>query len=193
MQYADDLTLFVPSLECAQRLFHLLDKFESCSDLKVNFSKTEAMWIGSCRQNIETTLGLNWCNSVKALRIVFTYNDVDSLQKNFYDKLKDIRMQTKLWNCRGLSLCGKIIKIKSLLLPKMLYVCSILPTSKDLIKMQYHDKTIARLSVIIDLNYGGLNLIDIETSIKASRLAWIGKLFSEGLLPSKACITEPVT
>ena len=112
VQYADDLTLFVPSLECAQRLFHLLDKFESCSGLKVNVSKTEAMWIGSCRQNTETTLGLNWCNSVKALRIVFTYNDVDSLQKNFYDKLKDIRMQTKLWSCRGLSLCGKIIKIK---------------------------------------------------------------------------------
>ena len=81
VQYADDLTLFVPSLECAQRLFHLLDKFESCSGLKVNFSKTEAMWIGSFRLNTKTTLGLNWCNSVKALRIAFTYDDVNSAEE----------------------------------------------------------------------------------------------------------------
>ena len=117
MQYADDLTVFVTNLESAQRLFHLLDQF----GLKVNFSKTEAMWVGSCRQNTGTPLGLNWCNSIKALGIVFTYNEVESLQKNFYDKLKHIRMQTKLWSCRGLSLCGKVTIIKSLLLPKMLY------------------------------------------------------------------------
>ena len=59
--------MFVPDLECAQRVFHLLDQFESCSGLKVNYSKTEAMWIGSSRQNTETPLGLKWCNSVKAL------------------------------------------------------------------------------------------------------------------------------
>ena len=117
VQYADDLTVFVPNLESAQRLFHLLDQF----GLKVNFSKTEAMWVGSCRQNTGTPLGLNWCNSIKALGIVFTYNELESLQKNFYDKLKHIRMQTKLWSCRGLSLCGKVTIIKSLLLPKMLY------------------------------------------------------------------------
>jgi len=42
VQYADDLTMFVPDLECAQRDFCLLDQFESCSGLKVNNSKTEA-------------------------------------------------------------------------------------------------------------------------------------------------------
>ena len=125
--------LFVPSLEYTQRLFHLLDKFESCSGLKVSFSKTYAMWIGSFRQNTETPLDLNWSNSVKALGIVFT------LQKNFYDKLKDIRMQTKLWSYQGLSLCGKVTIIKPLLLLKMLYVCSILLTSEDFIKkIHYH-------------------------------------------------------
>jgi len=90
VQYADDLTMFVPNLEDTQQAFCLLDQFQSCSGLKVNYSKTEAMWIGSSRQNTETPLGLIWCDSVKALRIVFTYNEVDLLQKNFYDKLKDI-------------------------------------------------------------------------------------------------------
>ena len=87
------------------------------------------MWIGSSRQNTETPFGLKWCNSVKALEIVFTYNEVDLLQKIFYDKLINFRMQPRLWSCRGLSLYGKVTIIKTLLILKMLYVFSILPTS----------------------------------------------------------------
>ena len=101
-----------------------------CSGLKVNHTKTEAMWIGSCRQNTATPLGLRWSKSVKALRI----DDTDQLQKNVYDKLKDIRTQIRLWNCRGLSLFGKVTVIKSLLLPKMLYVFSVLTTPGEFIK-----------------------------------------------------------
>ena len=117
------------------------------------------------------------------------------MQKQFYDKLKDIRLQTRLWSCRGLSLYGKITIIKSLLLPKMLYVFSILPTSGDFIKQlntiiynflwKGPDK-IARQAAINDLEFVGLNVTDIETLIKATRLAWIGKLFSNGSLPWKA-------
>ena len=90
VQYADDLTLFVPNIECVQLILQLLDRFTFCSGLKVNHTKTEAMWVGSCRQNTATPLGLSWSKSVKALGIVSTYNDTDQLQKNFYDKLKDI-------------------------------------------------------------------------------------------------------
>ena len=44
VQYADDLTVFVPNVACAQLVFHLLDQFRFCSGLKVNYTKTEAMW-----------------------------------------------------------------------------------------------------------------------------------------------------
>ena len=111
--------------------------------------------------------------------------------------MKDIRQQTRLWSCRGLSLYGKITIIKSL--PKMLYVFSILPTSGDFIKQlnaiiynflwKGPDK-IARQAAINDLEFGGLNVIDIEILIKASRLAWIGKLFSNGSLPWKAYVNH---
>ena len=96
VQYADDLTVLVPNIECAKRVFHLLDEFRSCSGLKVNYTKTEAMWIGSSRDSKEVPLGLTWRKSVKALGIVFTYNASVQMQTNFYDKLKDIRMQTQL-------------------------------------------------------------------------------------------------
>ena len=71
------MTKFVPHIECVKVILQLLDRFTICSRLKVNHTKTEAMWIGSCRQNTATSLGLKWNNSVEALGILFTYNDTD--------------------------------------------------------------------------------------------------------------------
>ena len=89
----------------------------------------------------------------------------------------------RLWSCRGLSLYGKVTIIKSFLLPKMLYVFSVLPTPVKFIKQLNNiiynflwkgpDK-IARLATINDIKYGGLNLVDLESSIKWLRLAWPG-------------------
>ena len=39
VQYADDLTVFVPDIENARCIFHLLDEFKTCSGLKVNYKK----------------------------------------------------------------------------------------------------------------------------------------------------------
>ena len=94
------------------------------------------MWIGLYRQNTPTPLGLKWNKSVKVLGIVFTCNDTDQLQKKKnYNKLQDIRTQIWLWNCRGLSLFGKVTIIKSLLLPKILHVFSVLTTPEELLSM----------------------------------------------------------
>ena len=120
--------------------------------------------MGYADKDTATPLGLRWSKCVKALGIVLPYNDTDQLQKIFYDKLKDIRIQIRLWNCRGLSLFGKVTVIKSLLLPKMLCVFSVLTTPEEFIKQSNTiicnflwkgtDK-IARLSAVNDLKYAG--------------------------------------
>ena len=58
-QYADDTTAIVSDKNSAKRFLNILDKFEKASGLKVNKDKTEAMWIGSERENISKPLGLN--------------------------------------------------------------------------------------------------------------------------------------
>lgn len=49
-QHADDLTVSEPNLEPAQFVFRLLENFATCSGLKINYTKTVAMWIDSCRK-----------------------------------------------------------------------------------------------------------------------------------------------
>ena len=81
----------------------------------------------------------------------------------------------------------------------MFYVFSVLPTPEVFIEQlnisiysflwKGPDK-IARLAVINDLKYGGLNLTDLETSVKSLRLAWLGRLFAEGSSPWKAFVKQ---
>ena len=56
------------------------------------------------------------------------------MQKNFCDKLRGIKSQIRLWSWRGLSLFGKVTIIKTLLLPKVLYVSTILPPPSEFFK-----------------------------------------------------------
>ena len=100
---------------------------------------------------------------------------------------------------RGLSLFGKITIIKSFLIPKLLYIFSGLFTPEAFIKQlnaiiyiflwKGPDK-VARPAVINDLKYGGLNLMDLETSIKSLRLAWLSRLFVERSSPWQAFINH---
>lgn len=89
---------------------------------------------------------------------------------------------------RGLSVFGKVTIIKSFLIPKLLYVSSIMETPPEVIKQMEKmvfkflwkgpDK-VTRLSVINTLDKGGLNLTDFESHIKALRLSWIPRLLDE--------------
>ena len=47
--YADDLAALIKDEGSASHLFSLLKDFGTCSDLKINISKTEGMWLGSLR------------------------------------------------------------------------------------------------------------------------------------------------
>ena len=92
-QYVDDLTATLSDVESAEALLTLLKHFEMCSGLKVNYTKTEAMWIGSCSNETSSPLGLKWRKSVKALGIHFSYDTAEMTQKNFFEKLKSIQEQ----------------------------------------------------------------------------------------------------
>ena len=47
--YADDLSATVSDIHFAKRLLELIECFRRFSGLKINFEKTEALWLGSLR------------------------------------------------------------------------------------------------------------------------------------------------
>ena len=108
------------------------------SGLKVNSSKT-GLWIGSLKGSEMKPLGIKWPQDpIKALGIFFTYDKKFLDMKNFTEKLDNIKKLINIWSSRGLSLYGKVTIIKSLLLPKVVYASSLLPTPEHIIKELNH-------------------------------------------------------
>ena len=70
--YADDTTVFVQDLDSIPELLVLLNNFKIFSGL--NATKTEGMWFGSWKNNLETPFGFRWprdpIKAVKQLSLI---------------------------------------------------------------------------------------------------------------------------
>ena len=189
LQYADDTTAILADTNSAEVLFELLDQFRNISGLKINCSKTEAMWIGSLKESKEEFFGIKWPKiPIKALGVYFTYDQKLLKEKNFIERLDSIKKLINIWSSRGLSIYGEVTIIKSFLIPKFVYVCSLLPTPKEIVNKLNQllfkflwkgtDK-VTRVSVINDYEKGGLKMMDLESMVKSLRLAWLKRLFND--------------
>ena len=58
LAYADDMTALLSDIASAKELLDSLNIFEKYSGLKMNVSKTKAMWIGTMKNSSEKTFGL---------------------------------------------------------------------------------------------------------------------------------------
>ncbi len=128
---ADDTTCFLKGdLESFQALFNTLDQFALISGCKMNMSKSEAIHIGSLKNTVSFHFedsGLKWkSNTFKTLGINFSLNVNSLYELNFVPKLVQIEQTLNCWKHRNLSLIGKVTVIKSLLLPQLLYLFSVL-------------------------------------------------------------------
>ena len=168
--YADDLTCFLKDIKSADNMLRTLDMFYSCSSLKVNVEKTEAMWLGSCRNFDNTPLPLVWTKHVKVLGIFFSYNEQLANDLNFDAKITSLKQTLALWKNRDLTAIGKIVIVKTFGLSKFLYVSNLI-TMPSAIQKQMNsiihkciwngpDK-IKRTVFMANYDEGGLKMVDI--------------------------------
>ena len=96
-QYADDITVFLKNLESMSSLLDLLEKFERCSGLKINHTKSEAMWLGKWKNREDTPFNVKWPkDSVYALGIHFSNSERVSDKLNFHAKLDVLENTLKI-------------------------------------------------------------------------------------------------
>ena len=146
------------------------------------------MWIGASKENKTKPFGIKWpTKPIKALGLYFTYDLKLLKENNFIERLDSIKKLINIWSSRALSIFGNLAIIKSFLIPKFVYVCSLLPTPNEMVKQLNQllfkflwkgtDK-VTRLSTINDYGEGGLKMIDLESMVKALRLAWLKRIFN---------------
>jgi exonuclease III len=154
-QYADDMQLLLDgSLKSLTSSIDILTKFGESSGLKININKSEIACLGTLRKNIPFKIpsGLKVTdNSFRILGIHIPINgNKHTLQKlNFEPKLNIIEGILHRWLHRKLTLMGKATIIKTLVIPQLTYLLSVLPTP-DYNFLQKVDKLIWSFDGIIN-------------------------------------------
>ena len=95
--------------------------------------------MGSLKNGESKPLGIKWPSEpIKALGVFFTYDHKLSHSKNSSEKIVDIKKLINICSSRGLSVYRKVTLIKSLIIPKIIYTPSLLPTPEHIVKDLNH-------------------------------------------------------
>ena len=131
-QFADDTTILLDGSEKSlNEALKILNKFAIASGLKLNSTKTRAVWIGCEKLSGETfnhRLKLDWNQTdFTILGIKFSCNLNTMVDINYTIKLKEIEKEIKQWAKRILTPLGRLTVLKTLLISKLNHLIISLP------------------------------------------------------------------
>ena len=124
-QLADDTTLFFNSKSEIPLALNEIEIFGSFSGLIMNKDKTEGLWIGKLKHCKDKVGGIKWTDKpVKTLGIYFGHDKEECERLNWENKIEKMNNLLLLWTKRNLTILGKILIIKCLIVPIFTYVAS---------------------------------------------------------------------
>ena len=191
--YADDITMFCHDRTDLQNVITIVNKFSEFSQLKMSTTKTEAMWLGSSKNNREKPFNLIWTNQVKILGIIFKNNTpASNIQENWQKRINKIQQIITQWSKRNLSISGKLCIIKSFLISQMVYPLQALNAPQHILntvntllfrflwkKKNTNTKAFEKVKRVVmcdTISGGGLGMINIMDMQTSFLLNWIAQL-----------------
>ncbi|XP_056298028.1 uncharacterized protein LOC130211313 [Pseudoliparis swirei] len=134
--YMDDINILCTDLLSINRTLDLTDWYGRASGSKLNRNKTQAQFYGPWKATDRTGLPLTVTQTDQ--RILGVKFDREGGGKtNWPDVVGKVRQRLGYWTLRGLTLEGKVLIIKSVILPLLLLISSVfIPPKKVLLDLE---------------------------------------------------------
>ena len=154
----------------------------------LNMSKCEGLWLGRFkeRQKDCTLFNIKWPSEpIRCLGIYVGHNIDENQALNWTSKLDDVRKLLNRWKQRKLTIFGKVLIIKQLAIPKVLFSATNLPIPDNFIQQLdtlFYDfiwgntEKVKRCVLINDLEKGGIKMIDTAELFRSVKAAWVPRL-----------------
>lgn len=122
--YMDDVNLLCTDVLSIQRIMDMTDWFGKASGARLNRDKTQAQFYGPWKPSEPAGLGVTSKNTdLKILGIKFDREGGGS--GNWHDVMSKVRKKLGFWRLRRLTVEGKVLIIKAVILPLLLLLCSV--------------------------------------------------------------------
>ena len=116
----------------------------------------------------------------------FSLDSQENLSLNLTDRIKSINTLLNIWKGRKLSLKGKITILRTLILPQVQFLFSMIvipeSTLKQLDKIFFDylwdnkPAKIKRSTIIAPIEQGGLSMLDVYEVHAAAKCSWIKRI-----------------
>ncbi|XP_073789114.1 uncharacterized protein [Danio rerio] len=135
--YMDDVTLLTTDLLTARRAMDLTDWFGRASGAKLNRNKSEAQLFGPWGDINTGELDIAFKRDDHFKILGVNFDREGGGRGNWKEILGKVRQRLGFWGLRGLTLEGKILIFKAVILPLMSLVCSVFsPPRRFLLELE---------------------------------------------------------
>ena len=185
-QYADDTVIILKNIDMIKETMLELQKFAKVSGLNLNIDKTIGIRLGPNKYNTGTFQGIKITDKpFKYLGLYIGHKKTNCDTLNWNEKLLKAKKEIIKWNCRNLTVWGKIIVLKSLILSKFTNLMMNTTIEKDFLKQlekisfQFiwgkRDK-IRRAVAYSKICKGGLNMINLNLMCRSLKATWVKRI-----------------
>ena len=185
--FADDSTGFCCTDNSIKQYLFLAHRYERAAGAKINYSKSNGMFMGKWRTRSDHPFGISWIDRHKTVGFLFGHNLNND--DHWHNLLQKITKTLLLWKSRHLSLVSKSHIINLLACSQLWYTATVTELPKHyqtlinraLFQFLWNSKfePLARAVCINALQDGGLNITQLECKVKALRIQHIQKLIDD--------------
>ena len=191
-QYADDTLVTIQYSEnCLKQVIKVFEIYARYSGLRVNYDKSEIMPLGRIKYVYEILVpecNFHWTQGpIRSLGIDLCHRTEDLIKLNYSKALKKVENTVNVWGKRYLTLYGKVTIINSLIIPKLVYLLSVLPKPSTnifvqintlLYKFLWNNKKdkIKREIMKLPKDLGGMMVPDMTIKDYALKISWVTRI-----------------
>ena len=201
LQYADDTNGFLHDVHSAKEFMRTVDIFGEFSGLEINKQKTEGMWLGANRNNVNKPLGIHWSERpVKVLGIYLSYDTALSVESKFEAKIVKIGQILNMWRQHNLSLYGRIQIVKTFIISQFMYTLSAMSMPQEVVQKlnkqiwtfiwKGKKERLSRKKMRMQPENGGLCAPDVFSIVEAAKITWVKRYLSPNTHVWKQCFEQ---
>ena len=124
-QLADDTTLYFNSKNDISVAMNEIEIFGNFSGLMINKNKTEGLLIGKLKHSKDNEENIKWTNKpIKTLGIYYGHDYIECEKLNWEKKIEKMNSLFLSWSKRNLSILGKVLIIKALIISIFTFMVS---------------------------------------------------------------------
>ena len=182
--YADDCKCVVKSDQAILAIINHFDNYGKFSGAKLNKNKTELMYLGRWKHRQDNINNITVKQTMTSFGITF---GSDEEKLNWQPIIKDVERKLQFSYLRNLSIFGKAKLINIMVLPRIWYLATVFPPTKDNLKKieslifnfiwEGKYEKIARITLYLPVKDGGIGLVNIQCKYMSLFLNQMMKVF----------------